>query len=283
MLLIADSGSTKTTWLLVGPNSKEEWQTEGLNPVSLSAESMIRIIAGNQQLVEFANEVETLYFYGAGCNGKARCITVASVLQMHFINATIRVDSDLKGAVLAVTGNEKGIIGILGTGSNACYWDGSNIIQYTPALGYILGDEGSGSKLGIHLIRNFLYRKLPISLQSDMQMTYQLDKNAVIDQVYQQEQAKAYLASFTPFLVKHKEHPFVQEMISNHFETFIDNHIVAYTQQYPNTPVHFVGSIAHFFDEILSNVLLKKGIKKGKILRNPTTELANYIIANEKE
>ncbi len=283
MLLIADSGSTKTTWLLVNSSSREEWQTEGLNPVSLSPESMIRIIASNQRLNGIANDVQTLYFYGAGCNGKSRCITVASVLQMHFMNATIRVDSDLKGAVLAVTGNQKGIIGILGTGSNACYWDGNNIIQYTPALGYILGDEGSGSKLGIHLIRNFLYRKLPISLQADMQMTYQLDKDMVIDQVYQQEQAKSYLASFTPFIVKHKDHPFIKNMVRQHFESFIDNHIAAYIQQYPQTPVHFVGSVAYFLEEVLSELLQKKGILVGNILRNPTAALADYIIAKEKE
>ena len=155
MLLLADSGSSKTAWALLDIDQKMivgKCETVGFNPFHHSEKDILNAIKQNVQLSKYAQQIEKLHYFGAGCSSLQRCEQMKKVLQKHFFKADITVKSDLWAAVLATCGVEKGLVCILGTGSNACFFDGKNISQHTPALGYILGDEGSGSDLGKQLL-----------------------------------------------------------------------------------------------------------------------------------
>ena len=220
-------------------------------------------------------QIKQLYFFGAGCLNAQYCGKIQQALQDCFVNATIAVESDIWGAIKATCGKEAGITCILGTGTNTSVFDGTQIVDNIPSLGYILGDEGSGTHLGKQLIQHYFYRELPNPLHQQFEQQYQLDKNKVIEKVYKQAGANRYLAAFTPFLSAHITHPFISNLVKSSFNEFLERHVLKYTQS-SSYPVHFVGSIAHHFKSILEVCAAKKNLQIGKVIQQPINNLANY-------
>ena len=274
MHLIADSGSTKTDWALINQEGDVmKIQSVGLNPIYLSEDKIVTLLNQIQAFQTHKYSINKVNFYGAGCLSKEHCQLVENAIKTVFENAkTIRVNNDLLGAVHATCWNEPGIVGILGTGSNACYFDGKNIHQKTAALGYILGDEGSGAYFGKILIQKILYGLLPNDVITDFEQAYSLDKSKIIKSVYQEERPNVFLASFMPFYEKHRHVLELKHMLKAGFKSYISNHILCY-DEVAELPIHFVGSIAKIFYPELLEVASYMDLELGKIVQSPIDEL----------
>lgn len=280
MLLIADSGATKTNWVLANTETQNiigEYETIGFSPMFVTEEQVLNELRGNKALADNALGVESLYFFGAGCSSEERCAKMRNIFSKFFTNTRISVDHDMLGAAIALCHNQAGIACILGTGSNSVYYDGKNLFEETPALDYILGDEGSGTHLGKMIIRYYLYKRLPKELHDDFAATYEVTKEIVLTKVYKEMNPKRYLASFARFAGKHEQHPFMRQLIQDCFSEFLDYHVCIYPQS-KQVPVNFAGSVAHYFSSILKETAAAKGLTVGRIIQKPIYELLNYFM-----
>lgn len=279
--LIADSGSTKTDWLLldtaVGP--LKSFITSGLNPCLMTDEDITRRLTTEvrPKLAEHlcGHSLDCIRFYGAGCRPD-QISRMAGHLSSAFSANDVEVASDLLGAARALCGRRPGIVGILGTGSGSALYDGRKFQQQTPSLGYILGDEGSGAVLGRRLLGDIFKRQLPETIvRAFEEETYCTIDDAICN-VYREPAPNRYLAQFTHFLADHREDENVHALLVNEFRLFFSRNVAAYCR--PNLPVHLVGSIAHVFAEELQEAAEKEGCKIGRVLRSPIDGLGDYYV-----
>ncbi len=276
MILIGESGSTKTSWSLVYPNRIVELvNTAGVNPVLMTGDEIESVI--RPVLAELHNTVpDMIHFYGAGCGSEKVRMDMAYALNNVFESESIVVESDLIGACLALCGSSPGIVGILGTGSNSCYWGGNSILEQTPSLGFILGDEGSGSALGKRLMSDFLKRQMPIDLQLKFHEQYDVSPEIAIQRVYKSPFPNRYLAGFTHFISANIENEYCQNLVENAFEQFIDRNLRNYSVL-QKAPVSFSGSIAHVFQNQLKKVCKLHNVRIKTIVKEPIGLLAQNI------
>ena len=280
MLLIADSGSTKTSWRLADENKKiYHFLTDGLNPYFKSQGEIVEELK-SALIPLFPNDVKVtqIYFYGAGCSSSSKCELVNEALMQCFPGAKAMISHDILGAARAACANSEGIVCILGTGSNSCLYDGQKIVSVIGGLGYILGDEGSGSHLGKNLMEAFLNRELPEELAKAFTEKYHLTKEEIEKRVYEKPEANRFLASFSRFIGEHKQHPYFAAMIEQCFDIFLEKHVCRYPD-YEHKQVHFIGSIAYNYTDFLRKSAQKKNISIGKILPYPIEELTLFHLA----
>lgn len=276
MILIADSGSTKTDWMLVEKDGTQTLvNTIGFNPVFDDTPHIVNELSKKLLPKIPASQVEKVYYYGAGCWDMKRKKRVSNALLMLFPKAEAMVQHDLLAAARATCGVEPGIACILGTGSNSCLYDGKDVIDNVTNLGYLIGDEGSGSFLGKMLIRAYFYCELPKELVDEFEETYPGGKSEVLDKVYGGETPNVYLASLTKFLSKHQDHFYIQKLVGEGFAIFIDRHVRKYAN-HTGLPVHFVGSIAFYFKNILEIILNERSMSLGNIIRKPIDLLVEF-------
>lgn len=278
MILLAESGSTKCDWVVLDAGGKVVLQTKtkGLNPSVFSVASMQKHLSENAQLLELGNKIKKLYFYGAGCGTPKPAKTIEVILKKMFPTAKVHIHEDILAACLAVT-TQPGIVCILGTGSNACYFDGKKAHLPMPSLGYIIMDEASGNYFGKQLIRDYYYAKMPADLASIFQENYALDADIIKENLYHQPNPNTYLANFAKFIFQHKaDYPnYFNTLLNAGINKFIDNRILTLEKD-KNLPVHFVGSIAKFSEDIIENCLKSKNLVLGKIQRKPIDGLITY-------
>jgi N-acetylglucosamine kinase-like BadF-type ATPase len=274
MLLIADSGSTKCDWYLETEGGVYT-HTIGFNPMFHDSTFIEEVLQANVLLSKSRLEVSKIYFYGASCSSPDRIETITKALSNFFPKAEVHVGHDLLGSALSTCGNNAGISCILGTGSNACYYDGQTVHRAKPALGFILGDEGSGSYFGKILLREYLYQNLPEEIQNDFSEQYHLDKDQIFKRVYQTEGANRFLASFMPFVDKHRQHSYMQNLLYDGLLLFVRIHISPYPE-FRKVPVHFVGSVAYYFSDVLEKISKDLGFTLGKIVQRPIDGLRDY-------
>lgn len=280
MILVADSGSTKTDWLGYNSGKKINFSTQGINPYFLNAQDIFQVLSKVQMLNEFSEKVREIYFYGAGCSTPDKHEVISNGLSLFFSKAFISVENDLIGSAYATCGDKKGLICILGTGSNVSYFDGAATYDSNYGLGYILGDEGSGTFFGRKMITSYLYGQMPPDLSVLFKADYDNDKDTVICNVYEKPLPNTYLAAFSRFMYEHREHPFIQKILVDGFQEFIDINIKDF-QDYQVIDCHFVGSIAFYYQDILKSVCKKNGIHVGKVLQKPIEGIYNYILRKE--
>ncbi|RYF22108.1 MAG: N-acetylglucosamine kinase [Flavobacteriales bacterium] len=280
MILVADSGSSKTDWMAYKDGETLTFNTQGINPYFTNANDVGRIIAKNKDLAAYANEVKEIYFFGAGCSSPDKHEIISNGLSSIFTKAYISIDHDLIGSAYATCGNKKGLSCILGTGSNICFYDGENVHDGKYGLGYVLGDEGSGSYFGKKVLTAYLYGTMPAELRELFAKQFEVDKETVISNVYQKPFPNSYLASFSRFLYGQKAHPFVQKMLKEGFQEFIDTNVKDY-KSYKTLESNFVGSIAFYYQDELKATFAENGIKVGKILQKPITGIFDFILKRE--
>lgn len=281
MLLVADGGSSKTDWILQLPDkSLKSFHTGGFNPFFLTEKDMIRSLNQNKSFTPYADDVKEIYFFGAGCSSPDRREMVSNALNVKFKNAFISVENDLLGSALATCKNKPGFSCILGTESNISFFNGTDLLSSKHGLGYILGEEGSGTYFGKILLTDFLYQKAPKDIMDDFDEKYQINKEIIIKNMYQKAMPNYYLASFAQFMSSHKNHPYIQNLLFKGFEDFITTHILSYTN-FKDYYCHFVGSIAFHFSDILEEACQKHQISVGKILEKPIDELFQWIKKRE--
>ena len=274
-LLIADSGSTKTDWLLTTPDgTRSYFHTDGINPAR-DARDIIYNVLYHQLLTQLpqGNGPLDVFFYGAGCI-EPFSETVRSVVGELLPGCRIEVGSDLLGAARALCGHEPGIAGILGTGSNSCLYDGKDIVAHTPPLGYILGDEGSGAFLGKTLLNGLFKGTLPEELRETFCDKFHLSLPGIIERVYRLPSANTFLASLVPFIAEHRSHPDIHNMLTTAFRLFFSRNIACYGHR--EMPIHLVGGIAYQFEEELKAAAKEENMEIGRILRRPIEAIAQF-------
>lgn len=275
MVIIADCGSTKSDWLLLhGGRDQQLENTVGFSPFFHTTEEIKTILLTELVPKLKPETVKEVYFYGTGIHDEHRAEIVAAAIRAVFPKAKVEVEHDLLAAARATCGRNAGIACILGTGSNSCYYDGEKILDNVPSLGWLLGDEGSGTHLGKALLRAKFYRELPADLDAAFDEAYPEGTDAIKDRVYEKG-ANAYLASFTRFLGDNIKHTFIQQLVSNCLGEFLDRQPCKYGG-YQLVPMHFVGSIAHHFQDISLQCMEERDLKPGVIVRKPIFPLADY-------
>ena len=275
-ILIADSGSSKTDWVVVNDSILESsFCTNGINPYFQSFEEIKKDIETGltSQLSDIY--VDAVYFYGAGCDAN-RSRIVRDALFSCIKTADVNVYSDLPAAVHSTCGDKAGIACILGTGSNSCFFDGEKIVKNVPSLGFILGDEGGGATLGRMLISDILKGLLPEEISRVFLKKYNLTQGEILERVYRQPFPNRFFAGFSPFLHENIHVPEIRAIVFNSFVAFLTRNVLQY--DYKTYEVNFVGSIAYHFSDILKEAAKTVNVRTGKILKNPIAGLVDYYI-----
>ena len=284
MILVADSGSTKCDWIIIDNfNTKLKTKTMGFNPFFHNTEFILGKIQENKIFQDYRDKIKEIYFYGAGCSSTNRKLILENALSQFFnLAEKIVVDHDLTGAALATTPFSPGIACILGTGSNSCFFDGKNIQENVPALGYILGDEGSGSYFGKILLADWLYHRMPTELAIEFQKRFNLTKEDIFSSIHLEKFPNVYLASFMPFVKDKQNHPYMKDMVYQGLAKFINIHVWCY-DNFREVPVNFVGSIAYYFREVLEEVAKNHRFTIGKIEKKPIFPLVEYHLNTQEQ
>lgn len=275
MILIADSGSSKTDWRVIGKNGKiSQYRGVGFNPYYQTSEEMATHMR-HEFLMNLENEIEEIYYYGAGCSVDSRKEEVAQALRTVFPKAKIEVDHDLAAAAKATCGHQEGIACILGTGSNSCDYDGEKIIDTRPAPGYILGDQGGGGYVGRKFLMDFINDEMPIAIKEELEEKLKLNATTIQEHVYRQPFPNRYMASFCRFITEHKADPYCYMLYYNAFIDFFKVHVMKY-QNYRDKQVNFVGSIAYYNSDILRKAANDSQITTNIIIESPISGLTLY-------
>lgn len=278
MRLIVDSGSTKTDWIAIDDtgNILFETQTLGLNPQVLSEAIVEERIINNYELYRIRNEVDSTYFYGAGCGTEPPRKLMEGVLKVIFQNSTISVKEDTYAAVYATTDpGEPSIVCILGTGSNCSFYDGEMVHQKITSLGYILMDDASGNYFGRQLLRDYYFNKIPKALSESFAEEFNLGAEEIKTNLYKKSNPNTYLATFAKFVIVNKNEPYIQGLVNKGLGLFIENQISQFDNA-KDLPIHFIGSISFFLKEELEAKLISYGFKLGKVLKKPIEGLVSY-------
>jgi N-acetylglucosamine kinase-like BadF-type ATPase len=277
MILVADSGSTKTEWWWYDKkNEIRKFITIGFNPYFIGSDEIYKVLI--QQLIPVieSETVKKIFFYGSGCAIKENCEIISLACRKAFPDAVkIEVQSDSLGAARALFGQESGIAGILGTGSNSAYYNGRETVECIPSLGYVIADEGSGARFGTTLIREYFKDEMPEDIKEAFRQRYNPDLSVVLDAVYRQIHPNRYLASFCEFLSFHKENFYIRNLISKEFQSYL-RYQICKCPQYQQLTLSLVGSIAFFLGDILREEAKLMGITVGTIIRSPIEGLIKY-------
>ncbi len=281
MILIADSGSTKTTWtLLKDQRIVTSVQTAGMNPYFITSETVKAILKADLVPNVPAGFVKEIYFYGAGCSTENNNNMLQDAMKLFFRKATISVYHDILGAARSLLGKGKGIACILGTGCNACYYDGQEVFSKVQSLGYLFGDEGAGSNLGKTFMENYLKNKLPEEIKTEFEQQYKLSLEDILNAIYNRPYPNRFLASFSEFIAPRKDHPFFHDLVKKSFQSFTDEQIRKY-KEYDNLTISFVGSIAWYYKDILLETAAENKLHVGTILKSPMEGLVKFHLNEE--
>ncbi len=273
MKLIAESGSTKTDWVLLSNSDTTFFQTSGINPF-YQEEEAIRAVFREVSTYCKEKTLSELHFYGAGCAFPKQKLMLKALLQSAFDATIIGIHSDLVGAARALCGNGDGIVCILGTGSNSCLYQNGEIVQNVSPLGYILGDEGSGATLGKLFLSDLLKNQLSNSLSEQFFEEQRITKEEILEHVYKQPFPNRFLGTFSQFLAKNINQKEIHQIVSRSFDDFFKRNVNQYNRS--DLSIYFAGSIALAFEEILRTVCKQNGYKIGGLLKNPIEGLIKY-------
>lgn len=276
MLLIADSGSTKTDWRLLDEdgNTVTKIKTEGLNPYFLSRERIAAIVS--DKIAPQVSDLDKVFFYGAGCGSAVKAAQVRDALSVLPSRLEPEVAGDMLGSARSLLQDRAGIACILGTGSNSCRYNGRDIVDLMPSLGYMFSDWGSGTVMSKDLIGLLLQEKLPGALMEDFKETYGVGRVEILDHIYNKPMPNRFLASFTPFLLKYSEEPACRTIILANFTNFFSYYVLRYPTSRRAVKVSFTGSVAYNFRKYLHEVSETMDIEIEKIVQHPMDGLVQY-------
>lgn len=282
MILIVDSGATKSDWIALDDKGEQLFltQTLGLSPEVLTKDVIVDRLANNFELSKNSDKVSHLYFYGAGCGTDRMKKFLKDIFKDFFPNAKADVKEDTYAAIFATTKvGHQGIVCILGTGSNCSYYDGKQLFQKVTSLGYIPMDDGSGNYFGRKLIRDYYFHKMPADLGHKFAKQYDLEADVIKENLYKQPNPNTYLATFARFLIENKEHPYSKGVIDKGFQQFINNYVMQF-ELATKVPINFVGSIAHYLRDELTATLQRNDLIVGVIRQRPIEGLVEFHRAN---
>ena len=276
MILIADSGSTKCSWALCNTKGTliKEVLTIGFNPYFIDHPDILNHLE-KSELNDYKHRIKDVFFYGAGCSSKKKNRIIELVFEEFFINATINVSHDLDAACFAMYNGKPNITCILGTGSNSCYYDGKNIFEHGPSLGFIMGDEASGNYFGKKILNLYFNNIMPDELKKILEYSFETDIAIINEKVYNTSRANVFLAKYFPFIIETKSHPLIQKLIKDTLDEFISIHIKGFNN-YQEVEINFIGSVAYYLSKEIKEALKRNNLTLGTILRNPIKRLIKF-------
>ena len=274
-ILIADSGSTKTEWVLLQGGNKEYFNSDGLNPYFRTHGQLSEAIKSGVKKSISNIKVDKIFFYGSGSGSPSRKSILENAIRENFPDSEIQIESDLLGAAIACFGDKSGVACILGTGSNSCVYDGNQIVKNIPSLGFVFGDEGSGGYFGKRILNGYYYKTMPEDLRNALDETSDMTLEGILHKIYEEPQANRFVASFSKMLSDHKKHPYIINMVRKGFEAFAEKQL-GYFEESKEKEIGFVGSIASVYKEILEEVLEEKGMNLSIVVRKPLENLVDY-------
>lgn len=281
-IIIADSGSTKTDWEYVSGDDRLSWTTDGLNPYFHTRESIRKVVAGGKMSNNIPDAVSSIHFYGSGYGDPEHRDLIRDVIKEIWMDTEVNVSTDLLGAARACLGSDRGVACIIGTGSNSCLYDGLQITDHIPSLGFIFGDEGSGSWIGKELIRRYFYREFPEDLSAMFESEFEMNRDVILKTVYHKPQANRYIAGFANFTYRHRKHPYIRQLLRRGFELFVRSQVLKY-EDIRSVDVGFVGSIAFLHQDILSRVLIRHELKPRVFVKSPMEGLVTYHLEKQSD
>jgi N-acetylglucosamine kinase-like BadF-type ATPase len=277
MILIADSGSTKTDWRLVNEKGEiAKYETIGFNPYFIGSAGILNELQ-KSELTKIKEKVDQVFFYAAGCSTEKNIQEVLNPLTTFFCEAKVEVQHDMLAAARATCGRDSGVVAILGTGSNSCLYDGVEITENVKALGFVLGDNGSGADIGKTFIKAFLGGELPREIEATFIKEYNLSTDDILEATYKQALPNKFLAGFSLFVFKNIEDSFIKELVEQRFQLFFERNICKYSNYQDNT-LHLIGSIAFVYQTVFKRVAERYKVKIGKVIKQPIEELVKYHI-----
>ena len=288
MILVVDSGSTKSDWIAIDSRNGnyffEKQRTEGLNPAIISEQQAYDIINDNKTIIKYKSLVTYIFFYGAGCGTIEAPKILERVLKNIFTNAKITVKEDTYAAIYSTVGFEKqaSLVCILGTGSNCTYFDGQNAHQRVTSLGFSIMDDGSGNYFGRQLLRDYYFDFMPNDFKLMFKSRYNMDDDYIKTNLYKKPNPNAYLAKFAEFLILNKESVYIQNIINKGLRAFVKTMILQYKLEIKSVPVHFAGSISFFLKDEIKAVAKEFGFKVGNFQRRPIDSLTAFHIEQVK-
>ncbi|KMQ66000.1 ATPase [Chryseobacterium angstadtii] len=279
MVAIVDSGSTKSDWVILDDFKKVFLKTEtiGFNPNFINRELIVPEIEKNSSLILVKNSITKIFFYGSGCGVKKNCETIEEELKKVFTKAEAVVREDLMAAAYAAYSGKPAVVCILGTGSNSCYFDGKNIKIELPSLGFLMGDEGSGSAIGKQLVRRYFMKKLPEDLHTEFEQSYGLKIEDALKNMYHSPRPNAWLADFNKFVIERKNHPYFKEMVYEEMKNFFEYQVTPYKES-KEAEINFIGSIAYYYEDTLRSVAEEFQLNVGHVVQKPIESLVDYHI-----
>ena len=273
-VLIADSGFTKTDWRLIqSDGSIEQARTAGINPYYQTEEEILTVIKDLYD--QIPDKIHEIYFYGTGCSSGTNREKIARLIAKYYPAAKIDVNHDLLAAARSLCGDEAGIACIIGTGTNSCLYDGTKITHNVPSLGWAIADEGGGTYLGKMLVTDYYRKDMPVHLREIFKETFGLTKDKFLTHIYQEPMPGRFLASFAKFIGQHINEPYMHKLVATGFDTFITKNVMKY-EGYNKLPVHFTGSVAYYFSNVLRQVAQDKGIYVKHISEYPIAGLTLF-------
>ncbi len=277
--LLVDAGATKSTFVLLGGEASFRCQCAGINANYTPEADILRILAEAVSQFPKGATINAIDYYGAGCATPQNAFRMEGYLRMYFPTADIRVWSDLMAACHALAGGREAIVCILGTGAASCHYDGHEMVGRAPSLGWLLGDEGSGTHLGKCLVTAYLSETLPHPIRTAFEERYHLNRDLILHKLYQEPKPNLFLSQFAPFLNEFREEPAIRELIINAFETFFAKQ-KNYYPNCDNLPWHFTGSVAAHFETMLREAAETAGCKIGEIAGDPMERIVQLEISN---
>ena len=277
MIAIIDGGSTKCDWVILENSGKPHLKTTtlGFNPNIINPDFIMKEIDRNPELFFLKNHIEKIFFYGSGCGTEANAKKVEHEFVKIFPQAEVKIKEDMTAAAYAAYNGKPAMVCILGTGSNSCFFDGEKIRIDLPSLGFLIGDEGSGSALGKNLLRRFFMKKLPQDLERAFINTYNLTIDEAIKNMYHNPRANAYLGEFNKFIAEHKNHSYFQNMVFDEMKNFLDYQVLPYKEA-GEVEINFIGYIAYIYEDILRSAAAELNLTIGKVVQKPIESLVDY-------
>ena len=273
--LIADSGSTTCEWCIVTDTKKKKFSTIGISPYFLSQQQIIELLSASVFPKTNKEIISNIYFYGTGLSNADNIKIIKSSLKKVFPQAAIEVNTDMLGAARALLLKEKGIACILGTGSNAAYYDGKKIVKNSPGLGYILGDEGSGAYLGKRVLQHYLYNTFDEELRASFHARFNTTKDEILNKIYKQPLANKYLASFCIFLSENRGHYMIENIIEDGIHDFFFQHLYKFRESW-QYPISFTGSVAFAFKDVIKEICHLYELQLGRVSKQPMDGLIEF-------
>jgi N-acetylglucosamine kinase-like BadF-type ATPase len=281
MIIIADGGSTKCDWILLSDTGEVvmKTRTKGLNPAVFKPHVLKERIEASEDLKAHIDQITRVDFFGAGCGTPTPKQNLKNILQEFFVSSEVIVEEDMMAAAYAAT-TKPGIVCILGTGSNSCYFDGKKVHMEVESLGYVLMDEASGNYFGKRLIRDYYYKFMGEDMSREFSKRYDLSADNIKHNVYKEENPNTYLASFAEFIFTAEErNGYFYKLIYEGMEKFIERRVMCYKEA-QSVPIHFIGSIAFFSEDIIRDVAKRYHLEIGNVIQRPIDGLIEHYRKN---